>query len=118
MNLADHPKTLRPVLSADEMVELFTVAPARRALSEELLERLAAIGAEMFERPEPEVQVGFYVDCSAIAADMEQPIGVRRLAATVALAFESAHDEGCTSWDRVLDWLEASEYLHHERNDR
>jgi hypothetical protein len=116
VNLGGYPKTLRPVLTAEEMVELFGGLRARGPVSEELVERLAATGAEMFEHPDPEVQVGFYVDCSAIAADLEQPIGVRRLAATLALAFESAHDDGSTSWERVLDWLIASEYLHDERS--
>jgi hypothetical protein len=118
MKLADYPASPRPVLSAEEMVELFGGLRARGPISEELVERLAATGAEMFERPDPEVQVGFYVDCSAIAADLEQPIGVRRLAATLALAFESAHDDGSTSWERVLDWLIASECLHYERSNR
>jgi hypothetical protein len=113
VKLADHPTSLRPMLSAEEMVEMFSVQPARGPISEEWLERIAPAGAAMFECMDPEVQVGFYADCSAIAADMEQPIGVRRLAATVALAFESAHDDGSTSWERVLDWLEL---LHRERN--
>jgi hypothetical protein len=112
VNTAGYMKTRRKVLTADELVETFGLSgytPADR------LDEVAAAAAAVFEVPDDEELVGLWADCSAIAADLAQPFGVRRLAATVALAAESAHGQGATDWDRALDWVAAAEALYQRK---
>lgn len=114
MNTAGYPTTLRPVLTADGLVRRFALAACRGRVSGARLEAIASAAAAVFDIFDEQELIGLVVDCGAIAADLDQPLGVKRLAATVALAAESAHDEGACTWDRALDWLVAGEYLHYE----
>jgi len=114
MNTTGYEKTLRPVMSADELVRLYGIK-RNGPIDPERLDEIAAACAAVFDIADGDELMGLVVDAGAIAADLAQPIGVRRLAATVALAAESRHEKGTCDWDRALDWLEAGEYLNYER---
>ena len=105
----------RAVLSAAQLVELFGVE-RHGPIRPNALDEVAAVAASAFDELDTEELIGLRVDCSAIAADLEQSLGVRRLAASVALAAESGISRTPVDWDRVLDWISAGEQLHYERN--
>jgi hypothetical protein len=106
----------RPALSAAEMVSLFGRTGGNRPLRDGELEEIASHAAAVFDPLDAAELIGLWADCSAIAADLDQPIGVRRLAACVALCAEEAHD-GQVSWDRALDYIAAGEYLNYEQRE-
>jgi hypothetical protein len=117
VNTTGSVRERRPVLSAAEMVGLFGCTGGNRPLRDGELEEIASRAAAVFDPLDAAELVGLWADCSAIAADLDQALGVRRLAATVALAAESAHDDGQVSWDRALDYIAAGEYLNYEQRE-
>ena len=65
--------------------------------------------AEMFEEILEEELVGIVADAGEIAADLDQPAHIRRLAAAVACVGESTLESGLADWDAVCDLLETSD---------
>ncbi len=113
MNTTGYVKTLRPFMDAEELVALYgSIRPTRPV--GDILEELAAAGVRMFDIGDEEEKVGTYHDASVIAADLSQPLRVRRLAATVARCAEAAIEQGMCSFDLALDWMIASEKFHIE----
>jgi hypothetical protein len=109
VNSAGHTPTLRRVLTPQRMVELFTV---RRVGTEDA----PAILAEVFESFDDDELVGLVIDAGALAGDLNQPPGIRRLAASLACVAESALT-GLTSWDALYDLIDAGLAVRaHERN--
>jgi len=106
VNTADYEKNLRPAMSVGELLEMFGGWPAH--------ERAVPIVAEVFEEIPAEELVGVVVDAGEIAADLDQPAGVRRLEACVASVAESALG-GLADWDAVCDLLEASNRNRREK---
>jgi hypothetical protein len=80
MNLDAYPPTLRPVLSAAQLLDLFARWPPRP--------ECISLLAETFEAFEDDELAGLVVDCGALAGDLEQPPKVRELAAHVAVIAE------------------------------
>ncbi|MGA2455588.1 MAG: hypothetical protein ABSG93_18940 [Solirubrobacteraceae bacterium] len=57
---------------------------------------------------------GVYADASELAARLDLPFPIRRLAATVGCAAEAALARGLAPWNLITDVLEAGEAVRAE----
>jgi hypothetical protein len=113
VNVSGYPTERRPALSADELVDLFGIPAGGRVTPEAV-----AVMADCLEGLDELVLVGLVVDAGELAADLEQPASVRRLAAGLASACESAVTASLCDWDAVWDMLEAGKAARRTRTER
>jgi hypothetical protein len=114
MNTAGYTRERRLAMTAEHLLRLFDL-PGRYDPTRGDLSELASRAAEVFDILDPDEAVAIAVDASEIAAALDQPLWVKRIAATVARACESRCEDGFTSWDVALDWCESLEHSDSER---
>jgi hypothetical protein len=114
MNTAGYTRERRPAMSAGHLIRLFGF-PGRWDPARGDLDELARCAASYFDVLGDDEAVGIAVDASEIAAALDQPLWVRRIAAGVARACESRAVDGFTDWEKALDWVEACEHADNER---
>jgi hypothetical protein len=114
MNTAGCTRERRTAMTAEHLIRIFTL-PGRYDPAREDLDELARRAASYFDILDDDEAVGIAVDASEIVSALDQPLHVKRISATVARACESRCQDGVTSWDLALDWVEACEHADNER---
>lgn len=102
MNLASYPTERRPCMTVEALLRVFGGWPCDRRVIPLLAEALD----EDLDHSEV---VGLCADCGELAARLDLPFPIRRLAASVGCAAEAVLSRGLAPWDLVTGVLEAGE---------
>ena len=104
MNTTGYAKEDRACLSPGELVRMFGVS----AQAPPTVDGLALLAGALEDFTEAEL-VGLYADCSELAARLDLPAEVRRLAAIVASVTEEIVASGLADWSRIEELIEAGQ---------
>ena len=107
MNLRGYTRERRRCMTPSELLSLWGAWP-------NVPDAVPALAESLDEVLDADELAGLVCDASELAGRLDLSPGVRRLAACVASAAESALAGGLTAWDRVVDVIEAGEAVRAE----